>query len=70
MPRQYSWVRFNFKDLPKEYRKDYPFSEKEVYIFFGDIPNMPGHCIVCDKYSKFYIGYHTDHFEELSIDET
>lgn len=70
MIRQYSWVRFNYKSLPEQYKNVYPFKEDDSYIFFGDIPNMPGHCVVCDKEGKFYIGYHTDNFEELSIEET
>ena len=70
MIRQYSWVRFNYTNLPEQYKNDYPFKESGAYIFFGEIPNMPGHCIVCDEDGKVYIGYHTDHFEELSDEET
>ena len=49
----------------------YPFKEKGTYIFFGEIPNMPDHCIVADyKTGKIYSGYHTDNFVELTDDET
>ena len=40
-------------------------------IFLGEIPNMPGHCVVIEIVSKeLHIGYHTDRFEELPEDET
>jgi len=64
--RQYSLVRFDDSSLPKEYRGMYPFSSKHRYIFLGEIPNMPGHCIVMDEDGKMYPGYHTSNFTELS----
>ena len=70
IPRQYSWVKFDYNNLPIDYLHDYPFKKEDVYIFFGEIPNMPGHCIICDEMGKFHIGYHTDHFYELSQEET
>ena len=70
-PRQYSLVRFRFDSLPKEYLTRYPFTPDGVYVFFGDIPNMPGHCVVADyKTGQLYSGYHTESFEEVPGDET
>jgi hypothetical protein len=49
----------------------YPFKENGVYVYFGEIPNMPGHCIVADhKTGKIYSGFHTENFTELKKDET
>jgi hypothetical protein len=69
-PRQYSLVRFRFDDVPAEYHSKYPFTVDGVYVFFGDIPNMPGHCVVADhRTGQIYSGYHTENFMELSEDE-
>jgi hypothetical protein len=70
-PRQYSLVRFRFDQVEPKYRRRYPFKPKGVYVFFGDIPNMPGHCIVADhKTGQLFSGYHTENFEEIPGDET
>lgn len=50
-PRQYSLVRFRFDHVSAEYHSKYPFTVDGVYVFFGDIPNMPGHCVVADHRS-------------------
>lgn len=66
-PRQYSLVRFVTEDMPKEYREKYPFTPTGIYVFFGEIPNMPGHCVVaCHKTGLLFSGYHTENFAELS----
>jgi hypothetical protein len=71
MPRQYSLVRFRFDLLQVEYHDRYPFTPEGVYVFFGDIPNMPGHCVVADRTSgRVYSGYHTESFAELPEEET
>ncbi len=70
IPRQYSLVRFRFDLMPIEYHDKYPFVPDGVYVFFGDIPNMPGHCVVADhKSGRIYSGYHTDNFTELPSDD-
>ncbi|VTR96751.1 unnamed protein product [Gemmata massiliana] len=70
-PRQYSLVRFQFDLLPVEYHERYPFIRDGVYVFFGEIPNMPGHCVVVDHRSgRVYSGYHTEHFAEIPEDES
>jgi hypothetical protein len=67
MPRQYSLVRFRFENLPSEYHDKYPFTPGGVYVFFGEIPNMPGHCVVADHRSgQVHSGFHTENFVELS----
>ncbi len=69
IPRQYSFVKFDFTELPKEYHSGYPFSPKHRYIFLGEIPNMQGHCIVMDDAGKMYTGYHIENFVELTDEE-
>ena len=70
VPRQYSLVRFRFEELPAEYHGKYPFKPDAVYVFFGAIPNMPGHCVVADhRTGQIYSGYHTDNFAEIPGDE-
>jgi hypothetical protein len=71
IPRKLSLVRFDPAQLPRPARRRYPFRVGASYIFLGEIPNMPGHCVVADHPSgKIYSGYHTDHFIELRKDET
>ena len=44
----------------------YPFTRDGVYLFFGEIPNMPGHCVVaCHKTGRIFSGYHTENFAEI-----
>ena len=65
-------VKFDYNTLPIEYKEEYikTFPENEVYIFMGDIEQMPGHCILCNfKTGKMIIGYHTDNFIPLTEDE-
>lgn len=69
-PRQYSLVRFRFERVPAVSRDRYPFAPDGVYVFFGNIPNMPGHCVVADHGTgRVHSGYHTEWFAELSPDE-
>ena len=70
-PQQYSLVKFDFTNVPAKNRKRYPFQKDRTYVFFGELANMKGHCIVMDhKTGKMYSGYHTEHFRELSERET
>jgi hypothetical protein len=70
-PRKMSLVRFDAKAPAKAARTKYPFRIGRVYIFLGDIPNMPGHCVVAEQDSgRVYAGYHTEHFIELTEEET
>ena len=69
-PRPMSLVRFNFDSIPTDYHKKYPFSDKGVYLFLGEICNMRGHCVVCDHVTgQIYSGYHTENFVELDDEE-
>ena len=70
-PRQNSLVRFMSENLSPAFLTKYPFTRDGVYIYLGEIPNMPGHCIVVDyKSGKFHAGYHTENFTEIPQDET
>jgi len=45
-------------------------SKDKMYIFFGEIPNMPGHCVVADYTTgQIHAGCHTGSFIELSVCE-
>jgi hypothetical protein len=71
IPRQYSLVRFRFEELEAKFHDKYPFTADGAYVFFGEIPNMPGHCVVADhRTGRIYSGYHTEHFAEIPEDET
>ena len=68
-PRQYARVKFVCEG-GEEYRKFYPFDDDETFIYFGEIPNMKGHCVVIsDKDKQFHIGYHIDNFVEWNDEE-
>lgn len=45
------------------------FLRENHFIFLGEIPNQPGHCVLLGKSGRMYDGFHTDDFEELSEDE-
>lgn len=50
---------------------EFPFQAGVIYVFLGEIPNMPGHCVVAERQSgRLLAGYHTENFVELSEDET
>lgn len=69
-PRKLSLVRFDAAKLPGSIRRKYPFRAGRVYVFLGEIPNMPGHCVVADhRTGQLHSGYHTEHFIELTEDE-
>lgn len=49
------------------YREEYKmfFKNDSLVIFLGEIPNMPGHCIVAGHESgRIYSGFHTETFKE------
>jgi hypothetical protein len=70
-PRQYSLVKFDFESIPEKYHSEYTFTNKDVFLFLGEIPNMPGHCALVDNKSGLVLsGYHTSNFIELSEEET
>jgi hypothetical protein len=67
-PRQYSLVKFDFDAYSEEYQKEFQntFKLYHRYIFLGEIPNMPGHCIVADDLGRLFVGYHTEDFVEIA----
>jgi hypothetical protein len=70
IPRKLSLVRFDAEQLPRDVRIKYPFTRDGVYVFLGEIPNMPGHSVVADHRTGWiYSGYHTENFVELTEDE-
>ena len=63
-------VKFNFDDLPLEFHKQYPFTDKEVFVILGEIKQMPGHCIVLHhRTGQIHSGFRTDNFVEIPEDE-
>jgi len=70
IPRFLSLVKIDKEiastELP-ELKKESPHP---TFVFLGEIPQMPGHCVVVDYESgKVYSGYHTENFIELKDDE-
>ncbi len=71
IPRSLSLVKFNAPTGPPGSRRNYPSGATGIYVFFGEIPNVPGHYIVADQSSgRIYSGYHTEHFGEFAKEET
>jgi hypothetical protein len=58
IPRKLSLVK-----LKDGWEKDFPVKSNWFY-FLGEIPNMPGHCIIVDDKGKVHCGFHTERFEE------
>ena len=71
-PRQYSLIK-----LYPEHRKwlevnatDSILLKEKAFVFLGEIPNMPEHCVIAGHESgKILSGYHIANFIELSEDE-
>jgi hypothetical protein len=70
-PRRLSLVKFVPPPVIRGLKRArYPFKKDEAYVFLGEIPNMPGHCVVAERTNgKIHAGYHTKSFHELSADE-
>lgn len=65
IPRFLSLVCPREDDIPRHGQRG------GVLVFFGEIPQMPGHCVVADQATgEFRWGLHTDRFRELTDDET
>lgn len=70
MPRQLSLVKFTPPKQSGTSRQRYPFRRGVTYLFFGEIPNMPGHCVVVDRRTgRIFSGYHIENFVELDENE-
>jgi hypothetical protein len=69
-PRQYSLVKFDYSSISSKFHNSFPFTEKGIYVFLGEIPNMLGHCIIIDhKTGQIFSGYHIENFREVTEDE-
>ena len=69
IPRRLSLVKPS-PGVGKGKRVRYPYARDIPLVFLGEIPNMPGHCVVVGvKSGRTYAGYHTENFVELSADE-
>jgi len=70
-PRCLSFVKFVAPSfIGGQKSAQYPFSETEVYVFLGEIPNMPEHCVVAARINgRIFSGYHSFLFRELTDDE-
>ena len=70
--RQYAFVKFDQATCPEGVYEQYykeTFGNKS-FIFLGEVPNVPGHCILADLESGKVVGiYHTDNFREATEDE-
>ena len=70
--RQYAFVKF---DQTTCSRKDWvqyyePTFGNDIFIYLGEVPNCPGHCILADLMSGKVMGmYHTDNFREATEEE-
>ena len=53
------WYREELKKI-----NIHKFDKDNWFIYLGEIPNMPGHCVVAGHESgKIYSGYHIDNFK-------
>ena len=75
-PRPHSIVRFKHEQHSKEHLdKYYAQLLNKHFVFLGEFPNQPGHCILVeigsgpDYPGKFEMFRHTDDFEEVPEDE-
>ena len=72
IPRQYSIVKLVEGSYEQEAFMS--FGLNSTLIFLGEIPNMPGHCIILE-YSKIcsdtriHAFWHTDNFVECTEEE-
>ena len=65
-----SLVKFIYDGRPTEYHKAYPFSDKQVFVYLGEISNMLGHGIVAETQTgQVYTCVRIDDFIELTEDE-
>ncbi len=72
-PRQYALVKvveIMKIWLTENGHKDSPLLEEDVFVFLGEIPNMPEHCVISGyKSGKILSGHHTSNFIELAEGE-
>lgn len=69
--RQYALIKLteDFKEAMAN-DKAHPIMQEDVFIYFGEIPNMLCHCVVAGhKSGKVFSGYHIENFQELTEEE-
>ena len=50
---------------------EYPFADDLPLVYLGEIPNMPGHCVVAGTRSgRIYSGFHIETFIEIDEGDT
>ena len=62
-------IRFDYDSVPLEYHSQYPFTRKDVFLFLGEVRQMPGHCVVATKDGRVVWGYHTENFVVVAEEE-
>ena len=58
-----------FKGPVSEGYTQFPLRDGDTVFVFGEIENMPHHCVVADEQGKVHFGYHTQDFIKLTKDE-
>ncbi len=73
IPRQYALVKVTSETklwLQNNNITDSPLLLNSSFIYLGEIPNMPGHCVVAEQTSgKVHSGFHIENFVEMEEDE-
>ena len=57
------------QDIPLGYEDVIPFREGDTVFIFGDIDQMPEHCVLATQDGKVHWGYHTSQFVKLTDEE-
>lgn len=58
-----SLVLYNFDSVPQSWVDKMPFKKSHLYLFLGEVKQMPGHGIFLDiATNKIYSCYHIDEF--------
>ena len=52
-----------------EVASHYDDTGNEVFVYLGEIPQMPGHCVVVDRAGQVWWGRHTDSYEIVPDEE-
>lgn len=64
------WYDEYVKDLRREGRKmNHPLKKGEVVYFLGEIPNVPGHCIVAKYTGEVVPMVHPEDFRKAKEEE-
>lgn len=70
--RQFAFVVFDKTTIPENIYNEY-YKEKfenKLFIFLGEVPNAPSHCVLADLITGKVIGlHHTQNFREATDEE-